>query len=88
MSHFISRNHTFMSHFAREIHTFMSHFATAKAANLFQSIPSAERKRLVLLEEGTPKPPSANFLAPALRRMARNPYLRMKSAQIEEVYPA
>lgn len=56
MSHFTNRNHTFMSHFAREIHTFMSHFATAKAANLFQSIPSAERKRLVLLEEGTPSP--------------------------------
>ena len=116
MSHFTNRNHTFMSHFAREIHTFMSHFATAKAANLFQPIPSAERKRLVLLEEGTPKPPSSNFrclkedplaktdamrkpkihetgiprsfLAPALRRKARNPYLRMKSAQIEEVYPA
>ncbi|MDD7201510.1 MAG: hypothetical protein SPF89_05440 [Sphaerochaetaceae bacterium] len=88
----------------------MSHFATVKAANLFQSIPSAERKRLVLLEEGAPKPPSANFrclkedplaktdarrkpkiletgmprsfLAPALRRMARSPYLRMESARI------
>ena len=56
MSHFVREIHTFMSHFVREIHTFMSHFATVKAANLFQSIPSAERKRLVLLEEGTPKP--------------------------------
>lgn len=35
-------------------------------------------------ETGIPR----SFLAPALRRKARNPYLRMKSAQIEEVYPA